>query len=41
VKLSLWDTAGQEKFKVIVSKYYKGADGFLVTYSVDDRNSFN
>ena len=41
VKLQLWDTTGQERFKGIVANYYKGSDGFLVTYSIEDRYSFD
>lgn len=41
VKLQIWDTAGQERFKTITQTYYKGAMGIVLTYSIDDRNSFN
>lgn len=40
VKLQMWDTAGQEKFKTIVSAYYKGAQGILLVFDVTDRRSF-
>ena len=29
VKVLLWDTAGQEKFRNIARQYYKGANGVL------------
>jgi Ras-related protein Rab-1A len=32
-KLVIFDTAGQERFKVITSTYYKGADGIMIVYS--------
>ena len=40
VKLQMWDTAGQEKFKTITSAYYKGAHGILMVYDITDRRSF-
>jgi len=41
VKLQMWDTAGQEKFKTITSAYYKGAQGIIVMFDLTDRNSFD
>ncbi len=32
VKLQIWDTAGQEKFRTICSAYYRGADAILVGF---------
>ena len=40
VKLQIWDTAGQEKYRSIVQTYYKGAVGIILVYSVNDRKSF-
>lgn len=40
VKLQIWDTAGQEKYRSIVQTYYKGAVGIILVYSVSDRKSF-
>lgn len=40
VRLQLWDTAGQERFRTITETYYKGAHGIVLTYSIDDRKSF-
>jgi small GTP-binding protein len=36
----MWDTAGQEKFKTIVSAYYKGAQGILLVFDLCDPKSF-
>ena len=41
VKLQIWDTAGQEKFRNINSSYYKGANGILVIYDITNRETFD
>ncbi len=40
IKLQMWDTAGQEKFKTITSAYYKGAQGILLVFDLCDKKSF-
>ena len=40
VKVLLWDTAGQEKFRNIARQYYKGANGVLLIYDVCDRKTY-
>jgi len=40
VNVQIWDTAGQEKFKVITKTYYRGASGYIIVYDVSKRNTF-
>ncbi|XP_071807250.1 uncharacterized protein [Asterias amurensis] len=39
VRLQLWDTAGQEKYRSITSSYYRKAMGVLLVYDVCRRDS--
>ena len=32
VKMQIWDTAGQEKYRSIVNSFYKGAMGIMITF---------
>ena len=41
VKLQLWDTAGQEKYKSMVSSYYRGANVALVVFDITNHSSFD
>ena len=41
IKLICWDTAGQEKYRSIISNYYKDICGVLLVYDVTNRRSFN
>ncbi|OHS93088.1 Ras-related protein Rab-1B [Tritrichomonas foetus] len=40
VKLKIWDTAGQEKYRSLAPIYFNGAHGALLVYSVDSEDSF-
>ena len=40
VKLNVWDTGGHEKFKAQQPLYYRDCAAALLTYAVDDLNSF-
>ena len=40
VKLTIWDTAGQEKYHALAKNYYQGASGALLVYDVTDEDSF-
>ena len=37
LKMQIWDTAGQDKFKTITRSYYRNSQGVLVVFSLDDR----
>lgn len=41
VKLQIWDTAGQEKFRTLVPMYFRGAKVAVLTFSVTDIDSSN
>lgn len=40
IKLQIWDTAGSEAFKSIVSAYYRGADAVILVFDNSNRLSF-
>jgi small GTP-binding protein len=41
IKLFVWDTAGQDKFKTIIAAYYKGAKAIMFVFDVTDLASLN
>lgn len=40
IKIQVWDTAGQEKFRSLISHYFKGAVGVLVCYDITSKHTF-
>ena len=40
MKLKIWDTAGQEKFRTICETYYRGSHGIVMVFDVTNRESF-
>jgi small GTP-binding protein len=41
VKLQIWDSAGQERFRNITSSYYRNCSGIIIVYDVTRRDSFD
>ena len=41
VKLNVWDTAGQEKFRSITRAYYREAVCVLIVFDLTDKETFN
>jgi Ras-related protein Rab-2A len=41
MKLSLWDTAGQETYKSITRSYFRGASGALLVFDISRRSTFD
>jgi Ras-related protein Rab-2A len=41
MKLSLWDTAGQETYKSVTRSYFRGASGALLVFDISRRATFS
>ena len=40
IKLQIWDTAGQDRFRAITKNYYKGSHGIILIYDITNIQSF-
>ena len=40
IRLDLWDTAGEERFRSITKSYYSGADGIVFVFDLGNPKSF-
>ena len=40
IKLQIWDTAGQDRFRAITKNYYKGSHGIILIYDVTNVQTF-
>jgi len=41
IKLELWDTAGQEKFRHIAPIYFRKSSAVLIVYDISNKKSFS
>ena len=40
VKLQVWDTCGQERFRALTRSYYRNASAVVIVYDITNRNTF-
>ena len=40
IKIKMWDTAGDPRYRSITSAFYRGATGIIVTYNATEEESF-
>ena len=40
IKLQIWDTAGQEKFKTLTTSYYRGTSCCILVFDITNIDSF-
>ena len=40
VKLQIWDTCGQERFKALTRSYYRNANAIIIVYDITSPKSF-
>ena len=36
IKVTIWDTAGQKRFRTLTSSYYRGAQGIILVYVISE-----
>ena len=41
IKLQIWDTCGQEKFRSLISNFYRNSSLAMIVYSIIDKESYN
>ena len=39
VKLAIWDTAGQEKYRTLTRQFYRNVDGAILVYDISDKST--
>ena len=41
IRLQIWDTAGEERYRNIAKNYFQSSDGFIVVYDISNSDSFD
>ena len=41
IRLDIWDTAGEERFRGLAKNYFRGAHGFILVYDITNKKSFD
>ena len=41
IKIQIWDTAGEERYRVVTKNYFNTSDGFIIMYDIENRESFD
>ena len=41
IKLQIWDTSGEEKFRTITKNFYRNADGLLVVFDLTRKETYD
>ena len=41
IKLQIWDTCGQEKFRSLITNFYRNSSLAIIVYSIVDEESYN
>ena len=40
IRLQIWDTAGQDRFRNVTKSYFQSAKGLIIVYEISDKESF-
>lgn len=40
IRADIWDTAGEARFRSMITPYYKAANGFVIVFDLTNENSF-
>ena len=40
IRLQIWDTAGEERYRVVTKNYFNASDGFIIVYDITSRETF-
>ena len=41
IKLQVWDTAGEERYRNLTKNYFQACDGFIIAYDINNLESFD